>query len=232
MKKTLIKYLFLIVCLLSIIYYFNVSKVILDEDLPFIKIYQKDIQDVNAEELTYNHQIILIKKIQQNVLEINPKTETGIPEGQPRRPENLINFKGGLCFDRSFSLELIFQKFGFDVRHVSLFRDIPNQNKFIDLATKGLSSHSITEVKTKKGWLIVDSNKNWIGLDSLMNPYSMKKISLSKFSVKWMNESTTYFYNNPSHYVYGLYSRHGYFHPPYVMIPDYNFNDLIYNFYD
>ena len=35
---------------MSIIYYFNVSKVILDEDLPFIKIYQKDIQDVNAEE--------------------------------------------------------------------------------------------------------------------------------------------------------------------------------------
>jgi len=232
MKKTLTKYLFLIICLFSIIYYFNVSKVILDEDLPFIKIYQKDIQNVNAEKLTFNQQIILIKKIQQNVLEINPKTETGISQGQPRRPEDLINFKGGLCFDRSFSLELIFQKFGFDVRHVSLFRDILNQNKFIDLATKGVSSHSVTEVKTKKGWLIVDSNKNWIGLDSLMNPYSMKKISLSKFSVKWMKESTTYFYNNPSHYVYGLYSRHGYFHPPYVMIPDYNFNDLIYNFYD
>lgn len=232
MKKTLIKYLCSIFLLSTIIYYFNTSKVILDEDLPFIKIFQKDIKDINAQNLTYNQQITLIKKIQENVLKISPKTENGIPQGQSRRPRDLINFQGGLCFDRSFTLELIFQKFGFDVRHVNLYRDIPNQSKFIDLLSKGISSHSVTEVKTKKGWLIVDSNKNWLGLDFLMNPYSMKKISLRKFNVKWMNETTTYFYNNPNHYIYGIYSRHGYFHPPYVMIPDYNFYDLMYNFYD
>lgn len=153
MKKTSIKFLLLITFLSTIIYYFNVPKALLDEDLPVIKIYQKDIKDTNAKakDLTYNQQIILIKKILENVLEINPKTETGIPQGQPRRPKDLINFTGGLCFDRSFSLELIFQKFGFDVRHVSLFRDVPNQNKFIDLTTKVLVVIQLQKLKQKKG---------------------------------------------------------------------------------
>ena len=64
---------------MSIIYYFNVSKVILDEDLPFIKIYQKDIQDVNAEELTYNHQIILIKKFNKMSLKLIQKLKLEFP---------------------------------------------------------------------------------------------------------------------------------------------------------
>jgi len=230
MKKNVFKYLLLITSLFLVINFFNVSKAILDEDLPYIEIYLKDIQYKNAEELTFSEQITLINKIQSTVLEINPKGEIGIPHNQARRPMNLYNFGEGLCYDRSFTLELIFQKVGFKVRHVGLFRDLPNQNKFIDLVSKGISSHSISEVKTKKGWIIVDSNKNWIGLDSNMNPYSMKKLS-NNFSVKWLNESTTFFYNNPCHYIYGLYSRHGYFHPPYTIIPDYNIHDLFYNFF-
>ena len=215
-----------------VVNFFNVSKTILDEDIPYLEIYLKDIQYKNAQELTFSEQITLINKIQAAVLEINPKGEIGIPHNQPRRPMNLYNFDGGLCYDRSFTLELIFQRVGFKVRHVSLFKDVLNQNKFIDLVSKGISSHSVSEVKTKKGWLLVDSNKNWIGLDSKMNPYSMKKLSSNNFKVRWLNHSTTYFYNNPSHFIYGLYSRHGYFHPPYTIIPDYNFQDLFYNIFN
>ena len=146
--------------------YFNVSKDLKSEDIPYIEFYLEGIEIQNLSELQYEDELSLIKKIQSRLLEISPKGEIGIPHNQERRPKDLFQFGEGLCYDRSFTLELIFKKIGFSTRHVGLFEDIPNQNSILDLTQKGISSHAITEVKTKKGWLIVDSNKNWLALDS------------------------------------------------------------------
>lgn len=230
LKKYLSVILLLIISVLLALAYGSVSKDIIDEDKYYIDLYLKDVEVVNGENLTYERQIEIIEKVQSNVLSISPKGEIGIPLGRPRRPKDLFLMGEGLCYDRSFTLELIFQKLGFLTRHVGLFKDDPELNKLKDLTKKSISSHSITEVKTKKGWLIVDSNKYWLGLDVNGDPFSMKKLEKNNFKVSWKKISTTLFYNEKCHYLYGVYSRHGYFHKPYNKIPDYNIRELLYNF--
>jgi len=225
-KKIIIVLFFL----LGIIVYHSVSKAVRHKDMKYISIYLKGIDlPEDPQDLSYEEQINLIILIQANVLRISPKGEVGIPHKKERRPENLYLFGQGLCYDRSFTLELIFVYLGFETRHVGLFRDDPNFNTLKDLTKKGISSHSITEVLTKNGWLIIDSNKLWIGLDKNRAPYSMKLIEKSNFKVDWEKTSTTFFYNNKCHFLYGVYARHGNFHKPYNLIPDYNFQELFYN---
>ena len=39
-------------------------------------------------------------------------------------------------------------------------------------------------------------------------------------------------YIEPFIYFIGLYSRHGYFYPPYNIIPDINYKEFVQNFYN
>ncbi len=209
----------------------NVPKKVNVEDIEYISKY---LEPVGVEKSPVNYsakeEIAVIKKIQESVLKISPAGK-GIPQGSERRPKDLFTHGEGLCYDRSFTLELIFQSLGFDTRHVSLFEDNLQFSTLKELSSKGTLSHAATEVKTKNGWLIVDSSYPWLALDKDGIPYSMKKIEARNYSINWEVIPPLKFYKSSSHFIYGLYSRHGKFYKPYNFIPDYNLKELTYNLY-
>lgn len=207
----------------------NVKTNVQEDDIHFIKIYLEGIdRNTRAQNLNFDEQIALIHRVQSNVLDISPNGN-GIPHYLERRPQNLFQSGQGLCYDRSYVLELIFKYLGFETRHVSLYWNNPKRFVFTDLTQKGIQSHAISEVKTKKGWLIVDSNAKWTGINHLLLPLSIKKLNYNVATIAWATPPPSLFYSKQHHYIYGLYSRHGKFYPPYNLIPDYNIKELLYN---
>ena len=100
------------------------------------------------------------------------------------------------------------------------------------IITPGVSSHAVTEVLTSKGWLIVDSNTQWVSTDSEGHPISIEKIRYAvEYSVpiRWGTEPPSTIYIKPFTFLYGLYSRHGYFYPPYNVILDVNYGEFLQN---
>jgi hypothetical protein len=79
-------------------------------------------------------------------------------------------------------------------------------------------SHAITEVRTSRGWLAVDSYTEWIALDSNGNPVDSDDI-YSKFSYL---ESTPKYFKDPYWVLKGFYTRGGRKYPPYWPVPELN----------
>ena len=220
----------------GIIGYFNVDRDLTVEDKEYIKQYIPNIPENIASSLSYSEQIKLIKNIQLRVYSHTPGWSP-IPEGMPREPKQLFLSQSGLCYDRSRVLEKIFDYLGFTTRHLSMFKRESDKPAIITILTSHVSSHAITEVLTKRGWLMIDSNVLWVSLDSKGLPRSMpqlQKLHVQGRNYKWAAPPIgpdSVFYQNRSIPVYGLFSRHGRFYYPYVSgIPDYHVQSLKYNF--
>ncbi|TYZ14287.1 hypothetical protein FY528_00730 [Hymenobacter lutimineralis] len=216
--------------------YYDIDQTVTAEDKQYIQLYLQGIPSGPASAQTYDQQLALIKAA-QNVVLTHSITGVAIALGQPREPKDVYTSHLGLCYDRIRVLEKIFMKLGYQTRHVTLFADVPALSKLQELTTAGVPSHAITEVLTKKGWLAVDSNHRWVAIDAQNQPYSMEnlqaKLREGKASV-WLTQPEhdyQQFYSKPCTFIYGLYSRHGQFYPPYTPgIPDYNLRELLYNF--
>ena len=99
------------------------------------------------------------------------------------------------------------------------------------LATPNTISHALTEVKTRRGWMIVNSKTRWAGLTADGQPLDLGEVR-NKADQKWsgvVKASIPEIYGAPFTYVYGLYSRHGRFYPPYNSFPDVNWAELAQN---
>ena len=87
----------------------------------------------------------------------------GIPDYEPREPQDLLKKRQGLCYDRSRTMDKAFDYIGLEARHVYLlYRE--DRGYLSAMMHYGQASHAITEVKTSKGWMFVDSNSEWIAL--------------------------------------------------------------------
>jgi hypothetical protein len=216
--------------------YYNISKVITPEDKQYIRLYLPDLAEGCAAKMTYAEQIRLIRHVQA-VVAARTKGWQGLPEGTPREPKQLYTKRTGMCYDRSRTLEKIYLYLGFDTRHLSLFTRESKIHSYTTVLLHHVPSHAISEVQTKHGWLMVDSNDLWIALDLNGEPVSMHKmqqILLAEKPLQWLlptPNSDDSFYNNRCIPIYGLYSRHGRFYPPYTSgIPDFRLRGLLYNF--
>jgi hypothetical protein len=220
-------------------YTHNVSYTLSNEDMEYSNKYLALLPDslqVKAparlgDTMSYEDQILLIEAVQAAVLQHNPVGK-GIPDNQPRNPKDLYNFGAGLCFDRSYTLEKIFLSLGFKVRHMSLYADMPNMGLLAEMTKAQIPSHAVSEVKTAEGWLIVDSNNPWLGLDQSGKPHSMKTIKKANYQVAWKTppaKGYDLFYSKDCTYIYGLFSRHGRFYPPYNPVPDVRWVQLFQN---
>ena len=113
------------------------------------------------------------------------------------------------------------------------------------------SSKAMLEVETKKGWMVVATNGNWLGIDPQDNPLTIHdvrdQLKADNLKLKKPNYYGAYFFEPfriPSNFLitYGIYSRHGQFlrngpiEKPLNSIgiksklPDYNLRMLLYNF--
>ena len=112
--------------------------------------------------LSFEQQIAIIRKVQLDIFKRAPLGD-GIPEYELREPADLMRFGQGLCFDRSRTFEKAFSFLGFETRHVYLmFKE--NTPLWRARFRRGHGRHAVTEVKTSKGWIFVDSNKPWVAL--------------------------------------------------------------------
>lgn len=228
-------FLTLLIFLVVVIIVHNVPKKITEDDVIFIeKIIQKPLQ--RGETLDFSDQINLVRFIQQSYHE---KLMLGNPidYSLSREPKDLFENKGGICYDFSRSIEKALIYSGFKTRHISLYKKT-ECSLLKTILKQSIPSHSSTEVKTKNGWMIVDSNLDWIAIDTSGNVFSARKINQTLQSGKEIIWETPVFsnyekfYNEPHYVIYGLYSRHGKFYPPFTVIPDYNLCELLYNFKD
>ena len=207
-----------------------VDKDFSEEDRQYIPKYLEGIAPL-PEKPTYAHELEFIRSVQRSVLTI-ARDDGDIPLDQKREPKELYVARTGSCFDRSRVIEKILTYSGFKTRHVAIYSMKETGSGARSILTPGAASHAVTEALTTKGWLVIDSNDPWLATDASANPVSIEKIQsrvARSVSTQLSTEPPTTIYVEPFTFVYGLYSRHGRFYPPYDMIPDLNYSELIQN---
>lgn len=169
---------------------------------------------------TFAEEIVAIKIIQYRVFAKAP-VGAGIPDFEPREPSDLMKKHEGLCFDRSRTLDKAFNFIGLPARHVYLL--YRQDRGFLSaLFHYGQASHAITEVKTSKGWMFVDSNIEWIALTrdgQVVNADDVWKRA-SEF------DAMPAYLNDSWWAIRGMYSRKGQLYRPYIMFPNFNWPDF------
>lgn len=212
--------------------YHQVNNSLTTEDVEFINMILGDMKEKPGPEIRgYKEEIHVIAEVQRAVLRCMPGN-IGIPFNTPREPKDGYVAKSGLCYDRSRVIEKILRHLNFQTRHIAIYSTEKTHSSFLSLITPGVSSHAVTEVLTTKGWLVVDSNDPWVSLDTQENPVPMEQIQsdAGRSTISWFQPFPSGIYKKPFTFVYGLYSRHGRFYPPYDFIPDMNYKELMQNF--
>lgn len=181
---------------------------------------------------TYSQEVAFVRNVQQAVLRIAPRNE-GLPDGTLREPRELFEAGRGLCYDRSRVIEKILRFAGFQTRHVAIYSLANGRGVLRTLATRQTPSHAVSEVRTHRGWLVVDSNDPWIAIDAAGQPRGIVDIhraATGSAAFRWLAPIPNDIYKRPFTFVYGLYSRHGQFYPPYDAVPDVNYSEFAANF--
>jgi hypothetical protein len=176
----------------------------------------------NNNRLSFEEEIRLIRQVQHEVFKRSPYLGVGIPSGEAREPADLMRFGQGLCYDRSRTFDKAFSYLGMKSRHVYLL--YKENMSFLDaLFHRGQSSHAVTEVKTSKGWMLVDSNTAWIAITRDGEPVNADDV--------WRRFGE--FHNAPSYLAFpwwairGLYSRKGKFYGSGIAFPELNWSDFL-----
>ncbi len=233
-KKIVIVSVLIVLVILKV---HEVDNSLTQEDKEYIKKYTKHITILSSES-SYQEELAFIQKIQKLIRDIAQKGIIdngfkGIDFYEKRNIKNLELHQTLKCYDISRNIEKTLNFYGFKTRRISAYSAV-EQSPFEALITKGIVSHSLTEVYTKKGWLVVDSTANWISIDENSLPVSISDISKSVNMGKkiiWEKSQVEInpFFEKQFVVVYGLYSRHGMFYPPYNFIPDINYSEFLYN---
>ena len=171
----------------------------------------------------FDGQLSLIKKVQREVFVRAPLGE-GIPEYEPREPADLMRFGQGLCFDRSRTFDKAFSYIGLESRHVYILYK-KNMPFWKAVFTYRQPSHAVTEVKTTKGWMFVDSNTQWIAITRQGEPVNADDVwkRFAEF------ENPPPYLQDPYWAIRGMYSRKGQFYEPYLPFPfpELNWQDFL-----
>lgn len=173
---------------------------------------------------SFDDEIKIIRLVQQRILNAAP-ANSGIPEFETREPADLMRLKSGLCYDRSRSIDKALKFLGFQTRHLYLLYGGEKSSLQALLAYRQ-SSHAVTEVKTSRGWMLVDSNSAWISLSMNREPIPADQVwqRSGEFS------TIPAYFKDPFWVIPGLYSRKGFFYRPYIPFPDINWRDFLTSF--
>lgn len=184
----------------------------------------------------YEDELRRIKDVQRAVFAASPLYKL-IPASHPREPEDLYTMKQGYCFDRARTIDKALRLRHFRTRYASLYSTDKTGSAFRSLLTAGggdVRSHAVVEVLTARGWLVVDTVNPWISLDKDGQPLglaALEAMAARGNHAAMADEGGAYFlYMKPFTFVYGLYSRHGRFYPPYTPFPDVNWQEILENF--
>ena len=171
--------------------------------------------------LTFEQEVALIRQVQKEVFQRAPLGD-GIPDYEPREPADLMRFGQGLCFDRSRTFDKTSSYLGLPSRHVYLlYRE--NRSFLNALFHYGQSSHAVTEVKTSKGWMFVDSNTEWIALTRSGEPVGADDVwkRYAEF------DKAPPYLSSPWWAIRGMYSRKGQFYGAGLPFPELNWPHFV-----
>ena len=229
-KKTLIVWIVLSISIPTILYYNSVDKALTKDDYEYIPKFLNNVTQISKES-TYKEEIDFISSVQRSTFDIVPNSGS-ITINKKREPKEVYFAKVAGCSDRSRLIEKILIYNGFKTRHFSMYSTDKTYSSIKSLITPKIKSHAASEVLTKKGWLVVDTNYPWVAIDVNNNPLSIKKIQQSvdnSVYIDWKKPPRDEIYIKSFVAVYGLYSRHGRLYPPYNLIPDINYGEFIQN---
>lgn len=179
--------------------------------------------------LTYAQEVELISKVQHR-MRAAVAVGDAIPNYQNREPEDLLKQGTGLCYDRSRTLDKVFSWLGFRTRHVFiLYSEDPTTGirlSFVGAFLRpGMASHAVTEVKTSRGWMLVDSNSEWISVTKDGDPIDADHI---RGAASQFTRVPAYFVGSPYWAIRGMYSRRGQFYWPFLVpYPQLNWVDFL-----
>jgi hypothetical protein len=198
--------------------YTNVSTDLTPDD---VKVFHDIGLKKPSASLTFEAELSEIVRFQKEVFRRAPLGE-GIEPYEAREPADLMRAGNGLCFDRSRTFDKGATFLGFEARHVYL---LYKQNKsFLSAAiTRKQSSHAVTEIKTSKGWMFIDSNTAWIAVTRAGEPVNADDVwrRFDEF------ENPPPYLKDPWWAIRGLYSRGGHFYRPYIRFPELNWSDFL-----
>lgn len=237
MKSKKVIIIYVLVLIIIILKVHEVDNSLTEEDKKYISLI---IQESISENKSYEEEIKLIESIQRKVRTAAKYGEVcnndkGIDLGNYREPKDIYQYSTELCFDISRTLEKALRYHSFETRHISLYSMRNTNSKVKSLFTPGVASHAFLEVFTKKGWLVVDSTDNWLSINDKGMPVSLNQMQThidKGEKITWQNKNINAIFNTPFIYVYGLYSRHGKFYPPFNSIPDIEYREFMYNLID
>lgn len=213
----------------------NVPKQPTEEDVAYIRAMMDESAggQHSSSPASFEEELDLIFAVQDAVLNASPKSEP-LPAGVLREPRQLYEAGHGWCFDRSRSIEKGLEYFGLTVRHISIFELSKTGSALLSLLVPQTRSHALTEVRTLRGWVVVDSNRRWVAVDSAGDVWSIAELqevaNAGLAFPEWSERIDVEMVDNfqsPITYVFGLYSRHGQFFPPFTPLPDVNWWDLV-----
>ena len=222
--------LLLVIVAVTVLSYHAVDNSISEEDKRYIPLYLDEVGPL-PDNPSYKDELRFIISVQRSVLSIAPGNRA-LPFGQKREAKELYEAKSGLCYDRSRVIEKLLRFSGFQTRHISMYSKKETGSSIESLLTPGISSHAVTEVLTKNGWLVVDSNSAWVSTNVNSQPVPIEyiqQVAESSTLIKWDQAPPSSIYIEGFAFLYGLYSRHGYFYPPYNRLPDINYAEFIQN---
>lgn len=227
---------FMILFLVSLAWYNQVDTSLTQDDIRVIPKYLEEPSFLSSDR-TFEQEIKIIADVQKSVLNVSPLRDhdPGIPFGHTREPQDLYEVKHGLCSDRSRVIEKVLKYYGFKTRHISAYFINKKTSPLKALTTRRSPSHAVSEVLTSKGWLVITPNHAWLPIDDQNNPVSIKQIQAATENgtpINWaFPKPPDAIYFARFVYIYGLYSRHGQFYPPYNAIPDINYKEFMDNFF-
>jgi len=121
----------------------------------------------------------------------------------------------------------VFSWLGFEARHIFiLYPEHPVTGESLSFwgafFTRGTNSHAVTEVKTSRGWVLVDSNSAWVSDGKHGLPVDADHLRDKASLLPGMPD----YLNRPYWAIRGMYSRRGQLYRPYMPYPDLNWPDF------
>lgn len=219
--------LFLLVILIHVIYFgifLNVESNLSLEDT-------QAISNLNANKACtraigdFESEINCILAIQRSVQEIGIARCASYFETV--EPKEFLARGYGCCTDRSRFIEKAARYYGFETRHVFMIERLYGANLSIFLPLRQ-PSHAASEIKTSRGWLGVDSNESFMLMDQTGRVSTYREALASGRSKFPMRPQS--FFDKDLIIIYGLYSRHGFFHGWNFPGPEISWREFLYNF--
>lgn len=209
----------------------NVQLVPTESDIAVSKKMEDDIGVsplIDGARRDFNTELEMLKKVILYFDSVTANSKQSlIPMGHSRELDAWYESKTGICSDVSRAAELFLTYLGFKVRHVSIYSLVGNVSPYMAAITYRNPSHAVTEVLTSRGWLLFDAHFGRLYLDTSGNPVSVSRMHLFVQKGLISKEAVHVIFHEPYLAVYGLYSRHGMFYPPYVPSPDIAWLDFL-----